>query len=319
MKKYEFTDEQIAELESAHKAAQDPQQALRLRILCLRAHGGTYGDICRQTGISVSAAEGIIRKYKAGGIEAVLVMRAGKRQFTAEQISEVKAAYDAAADKWVRRHLEAVYFYTQGKTYAEISRTTGFGQTTVIRLLQEYRENGLDAMTERLVKAFRRRTDCQPIFTPEQVAELGNARQTAASPKTIRRLEALLQLAEGRTFEEAAAATGYSTSNIYWLKREYLKGGTVSIFRMEHRKKQPFIAHKHKFTPEQRVEIETARKTVADKQTKIRLEMLWLRAKGKSMPEISAATGYSINTIVCVIRQYQEGGLDAIAPKRAKK
>ncbi|NBI87820.1 hypothetical protein D3Z47_17145 [Lachnospiraceae bacterium] len=319
MKRYEFTDKQIAELESAHQAVQDPQQAFRLGILYLRAHGCTYGDICEQTGISISAAEGIVRRYRAGGIEAVLAMRAGKRQFTPEQVSEVKSAYDAAADKWMRRHLEAVYLYVQGKTYAEISVSTGFGQTTVIRLLQEYRENGLEAIVERLTKASRRKTDGQPVFTPEQAAELDNARKTATNPKTIRRLEALLQLAEGRTFEDAAATTGYSTSNIYWLKREYLKGGTASIFRMERRKKQPFIAHRHKFTPEQKAEIEAARKTAADKQTAVRLKMLWLRANGKSMPEISTATGYSINTIVCVIRQYQEGGLDAIAPKRAKK
>ena len=108
MKRYEFTDKQIAELESAHQAVQDPQQAFRLGILYLRAHGGTYGDICEQTGISISAAEGIVRRYRAGGIEAVLAMRAGKRQFTPEQVSEVKSAYDAAADKWTRRHLEAV-------------------------------------------------------------------------------------------------------------------------------------------------------------------------------------------------------------------
>ena len=85
MRRHKFTAEQIAEIESACKAAQDSQQAFRLGILCRHAHGDTYKDICKQAGISISAAGGVIRRYEQGGVNAVLSMRAGKRQFTTEQ------------------------------------------------------------------------------------------------------------------------------------------------------------------------------------------------------------------------------------------
>lgn len=316
MKRNKFTAEQIAEIESAYKAAEDSQQAFRLGILYRRVHGDTYKDICKQADISISAAEGIARRYEQGGINAVLSMRAGKRQFTEEQIAEIKTAYDTAKDEWARRCLEVAYLYAQGKAYERISESTGFGQTTIIRLMQEYRRDGLGAMVKRLAKASQRKTGRQAVFTPEQAAELENACKTATNPKTVRRFKALLQLAEGENVEDVAVALGYSASNLYWLKRECLKGGAAAIFRMEHRKKQPPIAHKHKFTPKQKAEIEAARKTAADKRTKERLEMLWLRANGKSLPEVSAAAGYSVNTIMRVIRQYQNGGLEAIAPKQ---
>lgn len=315
MRRHKFTAEQIAEIKSACKAAQDSQQAFRLGILCRRAHGDTYKDICKQAGISISAAEGIIRRYEQGGINAVLSMRAGKRQFTAEQTAEIKTAYDTAKDEWARCHLEVVYLYAQGNTYERISESTGFGQTTVTRLMQEYRRDGLGAMMKRLTKASQRKTARQTVFTPRQAAELENMCKTATNPKTVRRMEALLQLAKGENIEDAAASSGYSVSNLYWLEREYRKGGVAAIFRMEHRKKQPPIAHKHKFTPKQKAEIEAARKTAADKRTKERLEMLLLWANGKSLPEVSAAAGYSVNTIMRVIRQYQNGSLEAIAPK----
>lgn len=66
MRRHKFTAEQIAEIESACKAAQDSQQAFRLGILCRHAQGDTYKDICKQAGISISAAEGIIRRYEQG-------------------------------------------------------------------------------------------------------------------------------------------------------------------------------------------------------------------------------------------------------------
>ena len=313
MRRHKFTAEQIAEIESACKAAQDSQQAFRLGILCRHAHGDTYKDICKQAGISISAAEGIIRRYEQGGVNAVLSMRAGKRQFTTEQIAKIKTAYDTAKDEWARCRLEVVYLYAQGKTYERISESTGFGQTTIIRLMQEYREDGLDSMVKRLNRYSGRKTGF--AFTSEQAAELENMCKTATNPKTVRRMEALLQLAQGENIEDVAASSGYSVSNLYWLEREYRKGGAAAIFRMEHRKKQPPIAHKHKFTPKQKAEIEAARKTADDKWTKERLEMLWLRANGKSLPEVSAAAGYSVNTITRVIRQYQNRGLEAIAPK----
>lgn len=317
MRRHRFTAAQIAEIESACKAAQDSQQAFRLGILCRHAHGDTYKDICKQAGISISAAEGIIRRYEQGGVNAVLSMRAGKRQFTTEQIAKIKTAYDTAKDEWARCRLEVVYLYAQGATYAKIGAATGLGQTTIIRLMQEYRRDGLGAMVKRLTKASQRKTGRQAVFTPGQAAELENMCKTATNPKTVRRMEALLQLAKGENIEDAAASSGYSVSNLYWLEREYLKGGAAAIFRMEHRKKQPPIAHKHKFTPKQKAEIEAARKIAADKRTKERLEMLWLRANGKSLPEVSAAAGYSMNTIMRVIRQYQNGGLEAITPKQA--
>ena len=175
-------------------------------------------------------------------------MRPERRQFTPEEIAEIKAAYDADTNERVRRHLEVIYLYAQRKPYKQIEEMTGFETTTVYRLAQEYRKDGLRSMVERRHSSKHQSVACGNHFTPEQTVQLKNVRKIATNPKTIRRFDALLQLADGKTANEVGTATGYTPNIVYWLKQQFLKGGTASIFRMEHRKKRAFSAYKHKFS-----------------------------------------------------------------------
>lgn len=70
---------------------------------------------------------------------------------------------------------------------------------------------------------------------------------------------------------------------------------------------------KYQFTREQCAEIESARKANRDKRIDKRLQVLELRCEGKSLKEISSATGFAISHISNLIRMYSENGLNAVA------
>ena len=72
---------------------------------------------------------------------------------------------------------------------------------------------------------------------------------------------------------------------------------------------------KYKFRSEDRVEIETIRKANRDKQTEKRLKVLSMRCEGKTLEEISSATGFHRSHISNLIRQYFEEGLASVSEK----
>ena len=314
MRRLGFTTAQTAEIDSALEVSSDSYLTQRLKILSLYAHGMKHKDICEQVGTCRSVIESLVRRYRRGGIEAVKAMGIGKRYFTEEQIAEAKAAYEAATGGLVRRHLEVAYLYVQGKPYKDIMEATGYGQTTVIRIVQKYWDGGLDAIASPPSASAQKRHSKYYEFTPEQATEIRDALKTAEKKHVIRNLKALLLLADKKSLQETADATGYSLGSVCQIKQEYFSEGITAITRKEHRKKQPFIAHKHKFTAAQKSEIESAYKNgaVNSKRAALRLKVLWLRANEKSMPDISKETGYTVNAILCIIRQYMKNGLESI-------
>lgn len=314
MKRLGFTSTQTTEIDSALEVSSDSYLTQRLKILSLYAHGMKHKDICEQAGTCRSVIESLVRRYRRGGIEAVKAMGIGKRYFTEEQIAEAKAAYEAATGGLVRRHLEVAYLYVQGKPYKDIMEATGYGQTTVIRIVQKYWDGGLNVIVSPPGASVQKRRTRYYEFTPKQVAEIRDTLKTAEKKHVARNLKALLLLADQKSLQETADATGYSLASVSQIKNEYFRQGITAITRKEHRKKQPFIAHKHKFSTAQKAEIESAYEDGAagSRRAAMRLEVLWLRANGKSMPDISKETGYTVNAILCIIRQYMKNGLESI-------
>ena len=72
---------------------------------------------------------------------------------------------------------------------------------------------------------------------------------------------------------------------------------------------------RYKFSSEDREEIEKIRKANRDKQTEKRLKVLSMRCEGKTLEEISSATGFHRSHISNLIRKYFEEGLASISEK----
>ena len=72
---------------------------------------------------------------------------------------------------------------------------------------------------------------------------------------------------------------------------------------------------KYKFSKEDRDRIEKARKDNRDKQTEKRLCVLSMRCEGKTLEEISKASGFHRSHVCNLIRKYFEEGLTAVSEK----
>lgn len=72
---------------------------------------------------------------------------------------------------------------------------------------------------------------------------------------------------------------------------------------------------KYTFTAEHSTEIEAARRANKDKQIEARLQVLSLRAKGKSLLEISEISGFHRSYISGLIKRYFENGIRSICEK----
>lgn len=72
------------------------------------------------------------------------------------------------------------------------------------------------------------------------------------------------------------------------------------------------MAKRIEITSAQREEIEAARKKNRNKTVERRLQALLMRANGKSLQEISEATGYHYAHVSQLISKYAHGGLDPV-------
>ena len=70
--RYEFTEEQIVELERAAKANKRKDVDRRLRALLMRARGKKRTEIAEATGYSLSNIGKLVRTYRAGGLAAIV-------------------------------------------------------------------------------------------------------------------------------------------------------------------------------------------------------------------------------------------------------
>lgn len=73
------------------------------------------------------------------------------------------------------------------------------------------------------------------------------------------------------------------------------------------------MASRYKFSEEEIVAIETARRENKDKRAEARLKALELRAKGLKSGEIAQKTGFHSGYITTLVRKYRKNGLEAIS------
>lgn len=234
-------------------------------------------------------------------------------KFTAKQIAEINSACETIKEQEVRRYLEMLRLYAHGIPNKDAMEQTGFSRATIQRYVYKYRVNGLKSLISEIkTLGCRAPTSsnkrCCKRFLQEQIGELKNASVMVKDRRTARRLKAILLRAEGYTLKEVAKITGYNPNFISVITRSYQKNGITAVMGKS-RPKKYFVAYKHKFTTEQKAEIMAARKTVIDKKVATRLEVLWLRAEHKSLPEIAELTGFHVMYITKLIKKYQEDGL----------
>lgn len=72
------------------------------------------------------------------------------------------------------------------------------------------------------------------------------------------------------------------------------------------------MASRYKFSEEEILELEQARKKNKDKRAESRLKALILRAKGASAIEVSQATGFHAGSVTRLVAKYRDHGIEAI-------
>lgn len=205
----EFTSEQIAEIESARKTVTNKKAVHDLEILSLYAHGMPVKQISQKTGACITVIYKLVHEYQKQG----LAMLSGysyaateRYTFTTEQIAEIEAAYHAATDVKTARYLKILRLRAGGESTEKVAKALGVGQTTVKRLIYDYKDKGLETIIRRSAKCKRYGLGS----TPEQTAALKSMLDSTTSRRTARRIRALLLWTEGKSHKDIIAVTGLS-------------------------------------------------------------------------------------------------------------
>ena len=100
-KRYEFSAEEILEIEKARSANKDKRAEARLRALELRAKGATDKEVSEQTGFYHSTVSRLVSKYRKNGIEAISGNHYGgnHRNMSVEEEAEILAPFREKAEK----------------------------------------------------------------------------------------------------------------------------------------------------------------------------------------------------------------------------
>ena len=305
---YEFTPEQIAEIESARKTATNKKAVKHLEALSLYALGIPVKQVAEKTGVCATVIHELVHKYQKQGLAMLsgrLYVNSEWYTFTAEQLAEIEAAYHAATDVRTARYLKILLLCAGDELARKVAKAFGVGRTTVVRLVYDYKDKGLEAVIRRAVKC----NQYNQRSTSEQMATLRSMLDSTTCRRTARRIRALLLWDEGKSRKDIAATTGLSTSYIDGLIMKFRDNGVAGIEPKP--RKRPFAAPKYKFTDQQKAEIEAMRGLVTDEREAKKLEALWLRTEKKNLPEISTITGLHKHTVYDVIRKYHEQGLEA--------
>ena len=98
--RYEFTEEQIAELERAAKANKRKDVDRRLRALLMRARGKKRTEIAEATGYSLSNIGKLVRTYRADGLAAIVEnhYRGNHRNMSYEEEAALLEAFNKKAE-----------------------------------------------------------------------------------------------------------------------------------------------------------------------------------------------------------------------------
>lgn len=100
-KRYEFSAEEILEIEKARSANKDKRAEARLKALELRAKGATDKEVSEQTGFYPSTVSRLVSKYRKNGIEAISGNHYGgnHRNMSVEEEAAILAPFRERAEK----------------------------------------------------------------------------------------------------------------------------------------------------------------------------------------------------------------------------
>lgn len=149
---YEFTTEQIRELQEGYRNASKPHVARRFQALLLRSEGKTLTEVADATNFSMDNISRLITAYRKEGVQSVVgkphPSRAFKHNFTSEQRLEIEKALKAATETRVIKRLEALRYRAEGKTMEEAAVAVGLHPMTVMDLVRKYQEQGLASIVK---------------------------------------------------------------------------------------------------------------------------------------------------------------------------
>lgn len=99
--KYEFNEEQKAEIKAARHHNRDKQKDKRLEVLELRSEGVSQKEIAKKTGYCRSHVCNLIKEYFEKGIQAVAETHYGgnRRNMSVEEETEILKQFKERAEK----------------------------------------------------------------------------------------------------------------------------------------------------------------------------------------------------------------------------
>ena len=99
--RYKFSEEEIEQIVTARKANRDKRAEARLKALELRARGQQSKDVAKATGFHAAYITTLVRKYRQGGLEAIVGNHYGgnRRNMSAEKEAEILAPFKERAEK----------------------------------------------------------------------------------------------------------------------------------------------------------------------------------------------------------------------------
>lgn len=99
--RYQFSEEEIKEIEQARKENKDKRAEARLKALELRAKGEKAEDVSKATGFHAGSVTRLVAKYRDYGIDAIVGNHYGgnRRNMSVEEEAAILAPFKERAEK----------------------------------------------------------------------------------------------------------------------------------------------------------------------------------------------------------------------------
>lgn len=308
-----FSPEQIKELETAYETYKGTRVGDRLFVVFLFAKGKTCAEIKKITGCAKSTTSSWVTQYLNRGLPALI--RAKKKlsydlaRTPDERLSEIAAVESvlkSTSDAWEKRRLSAILLCLKSTPLDQVMSETGYGDTTIKRLVREYRNVGLEKYLDHEVRPYGNPALRRKVFAPQEIAAVTEAYEGAAEPRSARRYKLILLRMQGMKNREAAKETGMAPGTASTIFCAYLTSGLAGVRAIENAPNARWVS---KFTKQQKWEIHQAFINARRLQDKAVIEILVLRAQGKTYDEIHEITGFGIVKISQTVKNYLAHGL----------
>ena len=99
--RYQFSNEEIKEIEQARKNNKDKRAEARLKALELRAKGASANEVAEATGFHAGSVTRLVAKYRDHGIEAIVGNHYGgnHRNMSTEEEAAILSPFKERAEK----------------------------------------------------------------------------------------------------------------------------------------------------------------------------------------------------------------------------